>query len=223
VLTPPLPVLWERELGMNRIGLVCRAFIALVVLSVAAGAPRVLQAQTIWNYHVGDTPTGLSKLGPVSGLEKYKNDDVFRWVLPNRNLLTATVDPEGEIVYLESDWGGNSDETGCDLAGLKFGATTLADLHKRFGSNGFGYKRRPHVMTTKDGVQLMNSWEVGNVVVSFYTRISAADYAKAQASGAGDAADFAKLEGISMANTAYAKSEWGDRVSDPAYKKIAWK
>ena len=33
----------------------------------------------------------------------------------------------------------------------------------------------------------------------------------------------AKLEAISLANPGYAKSEWGDRVYDPAYKKIEWK
>jgi hypothetical protein len=172
---------------------------------------------------VGDTPTGLSKLGQVSGLDKYKGNDLYRWVLPNHNSFRATVDLEGEIVYLESSWGQKDDETGCDLAGLKFGVTTLADLHKRFGSNGFAFKKRPRVSTTDDGIMLQNSWEAGNVVVTFYTRINAADYARVRASGTSDAAPDAKLEAISLANAAYAKSEWGDRTYDPAYKKIEWK
>ncbi len=75
---------------------------------------------------------------------------------------------------------------------------------------------------------LLNSWEAGNVVITFTTRISGPDYAKVQAeegnaSGSSSAADYAKLVAISMANSAYAKSEWGDPVYDPAYKKIEWK
>ena len=207
---------------MNRIHWAGRFLLAVTVLSLAGGS-NALRAQALWDFRVGDTPTGLSKLGPVSGLDKYKSNDLYRWVLPNRNVFRATVDREGEIVYLESASGGKSDETGCDLAGLKFGTTTLADLRKRFGSSGFAYKKRPHLMTTDDGVTLLNSWEVGNVVITFITRISAADYAKARASGASDAAVDAKLNAISLANAAYATSEWGDRVYDSGYKKIEWK
>jgi hypothetical protein len=180
------------------------------------------------NISVGDTPSKLSKFGPVSGEDKYKGMDLFKWVLPNHNMLTATVDREGEIVYLESDWGGKSDDTGCDLAGLKFGVTTLADLVTRLGSNGFSFRSRPRSRQTDDGVVLLNSYEVENVVVTFYTRISGADNAKVQAGeanpgGAATGAGYARLEGISMANAAYAKSEWGARVPNPAYKKVGWK
>lgn len=205
---------------MNRITSIS---VAAAVLSMASGSHR-LQAQALWDYRVGDTQSRLSKLGPVSGRDKYKGNDLLRWILPDNNVLRATVDPKGEILYLESAWGHKSDETGCDLAGLKFGATTLADLRTRFGSSGFAYKKRPRMTTTDDGVELMNSWEAGGVVVTFYTQISQADYAKAQAAGTGDAAaGYAKLFAISLTNAAFGKSEWGDRVYDPAYKKIEWK
>ncbi len=209
---------------MKRKTLVPGALVAAIVVSIILSKPTALMAQSLMDLRVGDAPSKLSKFGPVAGLDKYKQMDVFKWVLPNRSELSATVDAEGEIVYLESDWGGKSEDTGCDLAGLKFGVTTLAELRKRFGSNGFGYKRRQHASKTEDGVVLLNSWEVGNVVITFYTKISGADYAKAQAEGANAApAEYAKLDAISMANSAYAKSEWGDRVYDPAYKKIEWK
>jgi hypothetical protein len=207
---------------MNRVDLAGGFVVALTVLYCACGGDA-LRAQALLNMRVGDTPNGLSKLGQVSGLDKYKGNDLFRWVLPDHNSFRAAVDPEGEIVYLESSWGHQSDNTACDLAGLKFGVTTLADLRKRFGSNGFAFKKRPHVTTTDDGVMLLNSWEAGNVVVTFYTRINAADYARVKASGESDAAPDAKLEAISLANAAYAKSEWGEPVYDPAYKKIEWK
>jgi hypothetical protein len=208
------------------------ALIAATALLILLSLPNPVKAQSLLGIRVGDTPSKLSKFGPVSGEDKYKGMDLFRWILPNRNSLMATVDREGEIVYLESDWRGKSDETGCDLAGLKFGETTLADLSKRFGSNGFAFKKRPHVTRTDDGVMLLNSWEVENVMITFYTRISEADYDKAQGAGAnGDGsaagstigAEYAKLAGISMANAAYAKSEWGVQIPNPAYKKVDWK
>jgi hypothetical protein len=213
---------------MNRKSFFPFGLMAATTLLIALVQPNALRAQALMGYRVGDTPTKLSRLGPVSGEDKYKGMDLFKWVLPNRNMLTATVDREGEIVYLESDWGGKNDDTGCDLAGLKFGVTTLADLVARLGSNGFSFRTRPHSRPTDDGVLLLNSYEVGNVVVTFYTRISGKDYAKVQAAGANSGgaaagAEFAKLEGISMANAAYAKSEWGARIPNPAYKTVDWK
>ena len=201
------------------------SLIANIVVAVVLCQTSALKAQSLLNIRVGDTPSKLSKFGPVSGEDKYKGMDLFRWILPNRNVLTATVDREGEIVYLESDWGGKSDETGCDLAGLKFGATTLADLEKRFGSSGFAFKKRPHVTRTDDGVMLLNSFEVENVVVTFYTRVTAQDYAKAANGGGGSTsgAEYYRLEGVSMSDAAYAKTEWGDRIPNPAYRKIEWK
>jgi hypothetical protein len=213
---------------MNRKTLFPFGLMAATTLLIALVQPNALRAQALMGLRVGDTASKLSKFGPVSGEDKYKGMDLFKWVLPNRNMLTATVDAEGEIVYLESDWGGKSDDTGCDLAGLKFGVTTLADLETRLGSNGFSFRTRPRSRQTDDGVMLLNSYEVGNVVITFYTRISGQDYAKVQAAGANPGgavtgAEFAKLEGISMANAAYAKSEWGTRVPNPAYKKADWK
>src|SRR5260370_13282259 len=133
-------IVGARTLNMKRKTLVPGALAAAIVFSIILSKPTALMAQSLMDLRVGDAPSKLSKFGPVAGLDKYKQMDVFKWVLPNRSELSATVDAEGEIVYLESDWGGKSEDTGCDLAGLKFGVTTLAELRKRFGSNGFGYK-----------------------------------------------------------------------------------
>jgi hypothetical protein len=36
-------------------------------------------------------------------------------------------------------------------------------------------------------------------------------------------AEHAELDAITIADAEYAKSEWGDRIYDPKYKKIEWK
>src|SRR5258708_25387252 len=105
---------------MNRKTFFPFGLMAVTTLLIALVQPSASQAQALLNIRVGDTPSKLSKFGPVSGEDKYKGMDLFKWILPNRNLLTATVDREGEIVYLESDWGGKSDDTACRLAGLTF-------------------------------------------------------------------------------------------------------
>jgi hypothetical protein len=198
--------------------------IAVAAFSVALIQTNVLRAQSLWSVPVGGTASTLSHLGPVSGEDKYRGMDVYRWMLSNGNQFTATVNPEGEIVYAESDWFGKSAETGCDLAGLKFGVTTLAELRKRFGSDGFTFRTRASGFRTEDGLAMMYSWEVDKVVITFYTKINSQDLAQTQAEGSKEStADYAKLYAISMANAAYARREWGARLDAPVTTKTVWK
>jgi hypothetical protein len=149
---------------------------------------------------------------------------VQRWNLPNGNSLSVTVDKNGKVAYIESDWNGKGDDPESDLPGLRFGRTTLAELRKKFGSNGFGYKARGYSVETPDGVVMMNSYEASGVVITFYTKVNRDEYARVKSSGENpQLADYARLDAISIAASEYASSEWGDRVYDPSYKKIEWK
>ena len=166
----------------------------------------------------------LSRLGTTAETDSYKGMTVKRWNLPNGNELSVTVGTDGKIAYLESDWNGKSDDSGCDLQGLRFGLTTLTELRKRFGSNGFGYAARGPVAETDDSIVMMNSYDAGGVVITFYTKINRDAFSRAKASGSNPSpANYAKLDAISLTDDGYAKSEWGDRVYDSAYKKIDWK
>ena len=61
---------------------------------------------------------------------------------------------------------------------------------------------------------MMNSYEVGTVVVTFYTTISRSDYSQVKVAGnSSPLADYAKLAAISIADNGYAESEWGERVT----------
>jgi len=165
-----------------------------------------------------------TQLGPPAETGSYKGMSLQRWNLQNGNELSVAVGKGGRIVYLESDWDGKSDDTKCDLPELHFGVTTLAALRKRFGSNGFGFKSRGQGVKTPDGLVLMNSFEVGTSVITFYTKINGDEFERLKASGANPSpADYAKLDAISIADDAYANSEWGERFYDPGYKKIEWK
>jgi len=211
---------------MKRISSLPLAGLAATAFSLALIQPAPLHAQALFDVVIGSTASSLSRFGPVVGTAKYRTMDVYRWTLPNKNQFMATVSPEGEIVFAESDWFGASasDDTGCDLKELKFGVTTLADLRKRLGSDGFTFRGRRSGIPTQDGLALMYSWEVDKVIVTFYAKISTEDNARVHAEGSKETdADYAKLYAVSIANAAYARAEWGARIGQPATTKTVWK
>ena len=190
----------------------------LMQLSVAG-------AQSLASLKIGDDATRLSLPGSTATSNNaYKSMTVRKWKLPNGNELSVTASPAGKIVYLESDWDRGSDDPACDLQGLKFGITTLSDLRKRFGSNGFEFQDRGGVMRTNDGIAMFNSYQVGKNIVTFITKVTQKDYEGLQKSGGSEAlADIAKLDAISLASKDYAESEWGNMIYDPDYKQVVWK
>jgi|ERR1035437_460510 hypothetical protein len=199
-------------------------FALCMSVMVSANQAELCRSQALVGLKVGGASAMLIRLGPPTETGNYKGLSLQRWNLSNGNELSVTVNKEGKIVYLESDWDGKSDDAGCDLPELHFGLTTLSELRKRFGSNGFGFKGRDPAVKTPDGLVMMNSFEVDTLVITFYTKINGDEFQRLKASGANPSpADYAKLDAISIADDAYAKSEWGDRVYDPAYKKIEWK
>ena len=192
-------------------------------LFLVVGLPGPCAAQSLFGLSVGGPSISLSRLGPTAQTDSYRGMTVKRWNLPNGNELSVTV-ADGKIAYIESDWDGKSDDSGIDLQGLHFGLTTLTELRKRFGSNGFGYKARGSIAETQDGIVMINSYDAGGAVVTFYTKINRDELSRVKASRANPSpADYAKLDAISIAANGYAKSEWGDRLYDPAYRKIDWK
>lgn len=201
------------------------ALLALMTIVFGLSHPRSVDAQSLASLHIGDPAANLAKLGPAAKTGSYLGMQLQQWRLPNGNELSATTDSTGRIVYLESDWDGKSDDPACDLSGLRFGITTLAELRKRLGSNGFEFQNRAGVIPTGSAVIMVNSYEVGKVIVTFYTKIDSQEYRRLKASDAKTSpADYSKLDGISLADPSYATAAgWGDRSYDPDYKKAEWK
>lgn len=172
------------------------------------------------NLRIGDDVSRLAALGTPAATDRYKSLIVQKWNLANGNELSITANEAGKIVYIESDWGGGDETTECDLDNLKFGVTTLSDLRKRFGSNGLGFKGRGIVINIPDAVVMINSYETGSSVVTFFTKVIRNAAGSQEGAPVGDRA---RLDAISIADPSYADSEWGERVYDPKYKKIQWK
>lgn len=182
-------------------------------------------AQSLSGLQPGDEAKTLEKLkvAPSAG-DTYKAFTLRKFQLPNGNDLSITLTAGGKIAYLESDWNGGNRDPQIDLPGLKFGVTTLTELRKRMGSNGFGFKKRDSVIREPDGVVMLNSYEVGNVVVTFVTKVDEDEYRQRLAlDNSISPADCARLDAVSLATIDYANSEWGERILDPAYHPPAWK
>ena len=173
---------------------------------------------------IGDDAAETTALGQAVATENYRGFLVRKWAFANGNELSVTTDAKDRIIYLESDWNGEDDATACDLPGLKFGVTTLSDIRKRFGSNGFTFKRRDGTIQVPDGLVMMSSYEVGNAVVTFITKVPVTgEPGSTSAKPGSDIAERATLDAISIANPKYAEEEWGERIYDPKYKKAEWK
>ncbi len=192
---------------------------AVILCTALLVAPAVSQAQTLSNVRIGDKSSALARLGKPTLTDTYKTFVVHKWCFENGNELSVTTDADGKIVYLELDWGGRPAGRETDLRWLFFGETTLSDLRKGFGSNGFAFKERGGVIEAPDGegISMMNSYEVGTKVVTFITKVSAT------VAPDSPIADHATLDAISIADPNFARTEWGERVYDPEYRKIEWK
>ncbi|AFL87120.1 hypothetical protein Terro_0788 [Terriglobus roseus DSM 18391] len=195
----------------------------LFVVGCSSVTASSLRAQSLSSLHIGDASAKLSALGKPASSEPSNDRMVQRWTLPNGNDLSATTDKNNRIVYLESDWNRTDAGTGCDLPWMHFGSTTLAEIRTHFGSNGFAFKGQAGQLLAEDGAVLLNSYEVGDTVITFYNKVSNAEIAKLDPAGQSTFADHARLDAISIASQSYAQSEWGGRVYDPHYKKVDWK
>jgi S1-C subfamily serine protease len=178
-------------------------------------------AQSLSGLHIGDEISRATMIGlPPTAVNKTGPFTIARWDFQDGNSLSVTASNAGRIVYMESDWGQRKVGSTSDFPGLVFGRTTLAQLRAKFASNGFMFNDRGSSFTTSDGIILLNSYEVGPTVVTFYTKVSRDSIVAAR--DAQKLPGLAVLDGISLADKEYADNAWGERVYDPRYKRIEW-
>lgn len=202
-----------------------RALLVITAFVFGLSQPNQANAQSLSSIHIGDPASKLAKFGPASETSSDMGMQSQKWSVPDGDQFSATVDSAGRIVYLEADWTGKGDNTACDLPGLNFGVTTLAQIRTRLGSNGFGFQNRAGVIPTGMGVVMLNSYQVGKVIVTFYTKVDEQKYLLMKNSDPNSSiADYATLEAISLADLNYVKAAgWGDMIYDPGYKDVEWK
>lgn len=165
---------------------------------------------------IGMAPSASNEMGPHS---------LRRWTFPDGNELSVTARrSDGRIVYMESSWGGRVPGSPTDYPGVKFGETTLTELRRLMGSNGFTYASRA-VFKTDEGIGTSNSYEIAGrpgAVLTFITLVRGKDVDDV-GSGKRKLGDVAKVDSVILADAGYLEGAWGkERGMDPAARPVVW-
>ena len=135
----------------------------------------------------------------------------------NGNDLSITL-KERKVVYLENDW--LRDKKGIKplLTNFIFGETTLKDIRKSFGTNGFTYEKMT-AFTTDTHLIEFNCFEIdspNNEVLVIITKVSLDNEITEE-----NVAEKLKLDAIILANKDYLDEIWqGKKIYDPKNKKV---
>ena len=200
-----------------------------ICLNLSAGR---LWAQSIDGIKVGDKSSdAVRDHSPFSSSPPPRTGppDAFltlRWTQPGGNSISFTTSPEdGRIVFIESDWSGNSANAATDVPGLSFGSSKLADIREKFGSNGFGYKTNAMRSSGQELVSI-NCYQFTanqNLILALVTTLSIADVPTVSGKPKPDTGQ-GKLVAVMLADQTYLQGIWGsDRIFDPKYQPIEWK
>jgi hypothetical protein len=187
-------------------------------------------AQSVSGIHIGEPVNALDtlKLEPTAK-EKMGSMESVKYRLVNRNELSVTYDGRANrIVYLECDWNRNSDGAASDFPGFTFGSTTLEEIRKINGSNGFSYKS--NAMFTAEGkLVTFNAYLIKGkpgLVTVFVTALDMAEVQKRKDNkdpNADNVARDLKLDALIVADEAYLDQLWGtEKTYDKNAKPISW-
>lgn len=199
--------------------------IKALLLALALAAPFTsAQAQSLSGIKVGDPPSVLEKLNlePLA-TEEHGAMKVVKFKLPNGNELSVT-SRENRIIYIENDWSLRPEGAATDISGFKFGLTTLEEIRRVNGSNGFNWKSTL-MQRVEDRIVTFNAYHIKgkpNQAAVFVTGVSVA-HAKKTMSDSSEMAKFLKLEAIILAEEDYLDELWGEeKLYDKDVKPITW-
>jgi hypothetical protein len=199
---------------------------ALLCLTAAVSA-RTAHAQSIFGFKVGDDLRVVAKTHPKpSIIEPAGSFAAVKWNLSSGNDVSVTASPEtGRIVYVKSDWGGDPKSAAIEVPGMQFGTTTLSDIRKKFGSNGFAFKSNLGGITD-DNLVGLNCYQIDSnpdLIVVFVTTQPIKDVPTVAGKPKPDSGK-GHLDAVILASLEYLKQIWGeDRIFDTTYHPVAWK
>ena len=202
---------------MKQFLILCAAMLVSAMF-VSIGA----QAQTMSGMKLGDDTVDVTlALGPPTSTNQTFTQKELKWDLPNGNELTVNVNASGKVTYIQTGWADKPDGAKSGMYDFEYGKTTLTEIRAKLGSNGMSYVKRRPLVSLPEGVVLINSYEVGSAILTFYAVVAIEDVAKGRAEAAkGGLALFAKLTSISIATPEYALAEWGEPLYPSGYKRV---
>jgi len=186
----------------------------------------IASAQSLSGIKIGDAPSVLEKLNlePLAR-EGHGAIKMVKFKLANGNELSVTYNSrENRIIYVQNDWSLKPEGAATDILAFKFGVTTLEDIRRINGSNGFSWKS--HAMyRTEDQIIAFNAYEIKgrpNQVAVFVTSLSIPEV-KNKIANPDQIPKFPKLQAIILAEEAYLDEIWGEeKTYDKDSKPISW-
>lgn len=146
-----------------------------------------------------------------------QENEMIKYRTDNGNDFSVTYE-NGNVAYLENDWLQDAKGRQPLFSAFQFGLTSLRDIRKKFGTNGFTYKKR-QAFTTETDIIEFNCFEFdapNNEVLVTITKVSLKEKATEK-----NIADKLKLDAIIITTKNYLDKTWGnDKLFDPNYKKI---
>jgi hypothetical protein len=166
---------------------------------------------------------GLKVGGSQNSLNKVKlkvvsrDGDMVKFLTKSGNDFSVTCD-KGKIVYMENDWQQDPKASQPLFSDFQFGQTTLRDIRRKMGTNGFTYKDRGSFTTDKDLIEF-NCFQFNspnNEILVTVTKVPLSVTVTEST-----VADYLKLDAIIVADPCYCDKLWGkEKIYDKNYKKV---
>lgn len=206
------------------------AVIALAAALAGTAAFAAAAAPSLLGLSIGAPESAERALGlAVADSAVAPTLAVRRYELPGGGYLEVSVDrTTNQIVLLQHLRLGQSGVVDADLAGFAYGRTTLGEIRRACGSNGFIYPKGPTGDQIGDRFVLVNAYDVADqpLVVVFLTavpmdevrKLAAGDRKNPDALG-----DLAVLSGMILARRDFVEKVWGTgRMSDDPCPPVRW-
>jgi hypothetical protein len=169
---------------------------------------------SMFGLKVGDSKNSMNK---IKLKVVAKDGEMIKYQAINGNAFSVTCE-NGKVVYMENDWLQDTSARQPLFSNFKFGQTTLRDIRKKFGTNGFTYEGRQHFDTQTDLIEF-NYFEFNspnNELLITITKIPLVANVTEE-----NVADNLKLDAIIIADKFYCDRQWGKKkLYDENYKKI---
>ena len=203
---------------------------SIFVLAAVGFFASLLSAQNIAGIAPDDPARRLQSLSlkPIAA-EKTEGTTATKFKLDNGTDLSVTTDDRThKVLFIEADWNGKIAGAQSDFPSLKFGETTLENIRRIAGSNGFGYSTTS-MNRSDDKLVAINVFKIEGkpgIAVAFVTTLDVAEFQKklgGREPTTDDIPKNLKLESLILAREDYLDQIWGnDKAHDPNEKPIKW-
>ncbi|MDP4221010.1 MAG: hypothetical protein Q8916_01050 [Bacteroidota bacterium] len=166
---------------------------------------------------IHDHSTALKKI-KLEVLAKDKKEGMIKFRTENGNELSFT-SKEGKVVYMENDWLHDDAADVPLFSNFRFGKTSLRDIRKTLGTNGFTHVEHAGFTSDKEAIEF-NCFEFDSPNHEIFATVTTVPLGANVSEE--NVADSLKLAAVIIADKDYLDKIWGEKkvFDEGNYKKI---